>query len=165
MTIQPDPRLGALNRERPAQHMALSVRQPWAAFIAAGEKTLEVRTWHTAYRGPLVICASSNVERAFITDTMGDFFTQTSVVTCVVNLVDIRPGTKRDTHAAMCDPSGYFVWVLERPIIMPPLPIKGRLNTYLLDSETSAQINQELDRVDVRVLKATKRRARRTQAA
>jgi len=37
---------------------ALSVKQPWANKIASGEKTIEVRTWYTHYRGPLLIVLS-----------------------------------------------------------------------------------------------------------
>ncbi|HET6574425.1 MAG TPA: ASCH domain-containing protein [Fimbriiglobus sp.] len=36
---------------------ALSVKQPWAALLAAGVKTVEVRTWPTARRGRLLIHA------------------------------------------------------------------------------------------------------------
>lgn len=36
---------------------ALTVRQPWAAVIAAGHKTTENRSRGTAYRGPLAIHA------------------------------------------------------------------------------------------------------------
>jgi hypothetical protein len=36
---------------------ALSVKQPWAALLAAGVKTVEVRTWPTTRRGPLLIHA------------------------------------------------------------------------------------------------------------
>lgn len=37
---------------------ALSVKQPWAALLAYGAKTVEVRTWKTNRRGPLLIHAS-----------------------------------------------------------------------------------------------------------
>ncbi len=37
---------------------ALSIRQPWAALIVAGRKTIEVRTWSTQRRGPIWIHAS-----------------------------------------------------------------------------------------------------------
>ncbi|MBX9584922.1 MAG: ASCH domain-containing protein [Gemmataceae bacterium] len=37
--------------------VALSVRQPWAALLAAGVKTVEVRTWPTRRRGPVLIHA------------------------------------------------------------------------------------------------------------
>ncbi len=36
---------------------ALSVKQPWAALLAAGVKSVEVRTWPTTRRGPLLIHA------------------------------------------------------------------------------------------------------------
>jgi hypothetical protein len=37
---------------------ALSLKQPWAALVVHGLKTLEIRRWATAYRGPLLIHAS-----------------------------------------------------------------------------------------------------------
>lgn len=37
---------------------AISVKQPWAALLAVGAKTLEIRTWKTQRRGPLLIHAS-----------------------------------------------------------------------------------------------------------
>ena len=36
---------------------ALSVKQPWAALLAGGVKTVEVRTWPTARRGRVLIHA------------------------------------------------------------------------------------------------------------
>lgn len=41
--------------------MTLSVRQPWAWFIANGHKPVENRTWATRYRGPLLIHASKEM--------------------------------------------------------------------------------------------------------
>ncbi len=37
--------------------VALSVKQPWAALILAGRKTVEVRTWPTRRRGRVLIHA------------------------------------------------------------------------------------------------------------
>ena len=37
---------------------AISIKQPWAALIAAGIKTIEVRTWPSNRRGPLLIHAA-----------------------------------------------------------------------------------------------------------
>jgi hypothetical protein len=37
---------------------ALSVKQPWAALLAAGAKMVEVRTWSAARRGRVLIHAS-----------------------------------------------------------------------------------------------------------
>jgi hypothetical protein len=36
---------------------ALSVRQPWAALLVAGVKSIEVRTWPAAHRGRILIHA------------------------------------------------------------------------------------------------------------
>lgn len=38
--------------------VALSIKQPWAALLAAGVKTIEVRTWSAKRRGPVLIHAS-----------------------------------------------------------------------------------------------------------
>lgn len=38
---------------------AISIRQPWAWFILHGGKRIENRSWRAAYRGPVLIHASS----------------------------------------------------------------------------------------------------------
>jgi hypothetical protein len=40
------------------QIRALSIRQPWAALLVAGLKTIEVRSWWTGHRGLVLIHAS-----------------------------------------------------------------------------------------------------------
>lgn len=45
---------------RSADAFALSVKQPWAALLVAGAKTVEVRTWPTARRGTVLIHAAKN---------------------------------------------------------------------------------------------------------
>src|SRR5690242_18036251 len=42
---------------------ALSLTQPWASLVALGEKSIEPRSWPTAYRGPLAIHASATLPR------------------------------------------------------------------------------------------------------
>lgn len=37
---------------------AITLWQPWATLVAYGAKTIETRSWHTHYRGPLVIHAA-----------------------------------------------------------------------------------------------------------
>ena len=41
----------------PLSRIALSVKQPWAALIVSGRKTIEVRTWGTTIRGSVLIHA------------------------------------------------------------------------------------------------------------
>jgi hypothetical protein len=51
-------------RARPEPHSAktmisaISLKQPWAALVASGAKTVEIRTWRTARRGPVLIHAA-----------------------------------------------------------------------------------------------------------
>lgn len=40
----------------------LSVRQPWASYLAGGLKSVELRTWTTAYRGWLWIHAAKQID-------------------------------------------------------------------------------------------------------
>jgi hypothetical protein len=46
----------------PAKHLAISVKQPWAALLVAGLKTVEVRTWPTAKRGRVCIHAAKSAD-------------------------------------------------------------------------------------------------------
>ena len=42
---------------------ALSVKQPWAALIVAGLKTIEVRRWPTGRRGRILIHAAREPDK------------------------------------------------------------------------------------------------------
>ncbi len=44
------------------RYKALTIRQPWAWFIAQGFKDIENRTWATRYRGPLLIHAGKKYD-------------------------------------------------------------------------------------------------------
>ena len=68
---------------------AISIKDPWASLIAQGEKTIEVRTWKTSYRGPLLVCVSKNPE----TENSGKAI-------CIVDLCDVRPLKKADEKSA-----------------------------------------------------------------
>jgi hypothetical protein len=102
----------------------LSVRQPWASMIARGEKTIEVRTWSTTYRGPLVICVSKSPRISYL---------PVGVALVVVDLIDVRPITQDDAAAACCvvDSSKEFAWILSSPCILSePIPVSGRLGIF-----------------------------------
>jgi hypothetical protein len=115
---------------------ALSVKQPWAGLIALGEKTLEVRSWKTSYRGPLVICSSQVPDRKFIEALkledmdMEHPLIQNGVALCVVDLIHVREGRKGDSKRAICDPTGFYVWVLANPRLVYKTPVKGRLSLF-----------------------------------
>lgn len=44
----------------------ISLLQPWATLVVIGAKTIETRSWTTAYRGPLLIHASKGKSGAAI---------------------------------------------------------------------------------------------------
>lgn len=128
--------------------MALTVRQPFAALIASGIKTLETRGWQTDYRGPLLICAGKEAHSLYKSYNLNtgtlelgnqsapafyqvdfDLFKIEGAAVCTVDLVGVRPFLKGSLveKDACCDwfPGG-FVWELENPRLVEPKPIRGR---------------------------------------
>ena len=117
----------------------LTVRQPWAWLIGMGHKTVENRSWSTPYRGPILIQASAGYGNLddlsatcdWVEDETGlilplDFPLGCSV--CLVTLTDIR----RDQTGFWPEP-GQNHWILENPIMLPHIPMKGRLNLWNFD--------------------------------
>lgn len=119
---------------------ALSVRQPYANMIAYGKKTIEVRSWITTYRGPLLICASVTIDREaripfFL--RARDMFEPRGCAVCTTNLVGVRRLEQADATAAMFDPERwrpsdkYYAWVLENTrLLEEPFPVKGKLKLF-----------------------------------
>ncbi len=101
---------------------ALSVRQPWASLIAAGIKTLEIRSKRTRHRGPLLICASQRP--AYDTLPCG-------VAVCIVDVVDARPMRPEDEAASgvAYDPA-LWAWELAGACEVEPVEVTGRLGFY-----------------------------------
>lgn len=115
---------------------ALAIREPYATLVATGRKTIEVRTWRTHYRGPLVIVASSSC-RATDCARWG-IDPQPSTVAALVELVDVRPMRSRDASAA-CMPRRdaapwYWAWCLAdaRPLVRVPFT-RSRVMTFEID--------------------------------
>lgn len=104
---------------------ALSIRQPGANRIADGVKTIEVRTWATRYRGPVLIVSSKkpNIEPA-------------GCALAVVDLVDCQPMREEHTSGACCDlyPE-CFSWILGNVRKIRPFPMRGSLGLYGVDAD------------------------------
>lgn len=119
---------------------ALSVRQPYAELIALGEKTIEVRSWRTDYRGPLVICAGAAWHP--VGARMFGKFGERGVAVCVVELVDVRPFVIDDAEAAkVYDAAGdvereLLAWVLRDPQRVAPAPVRGALSLFVVPDES-----------------------------
>lgn len=123
---------------------ALSVRQPWAAAIVTGLKTIETRTYYTKYRGPLLIVSSKSCDKvmmdyvlSLVNDRerfLANMFYGHAVAT--VNLVDCRPMKYNDEDAAMCDMyDSAFAWILEDIKPIKPFPVKGQLGLFEVEAK------------------------------
>lgn len=98
----------------------LSVKQPWANLIASGSKTIEMRTWRTHYRGPLLIVSSKQPK----IEPIG-----CAVAFC--HLIDCRQMIREDENASHTPfDSTLFSWVLDTIRLCKPIPIKGELGIY-----------------------------------
>lgn len=128
----------------PDQHdvyKALSVKQPYADLLTRvvfwdesgeyhAEKTIEVRTRNTNYRGDLLVCASAKPELPG----------RMSGVTCgFVELYDVKPieqFTSEDWDATCIPekdrPRKGYGWMMRNPRRVVEMPIKGQLGVYNL---------------------------------
>lgn len=110
---------------------AISIKQPWACFIAEGPKTIETRKWQTSYRGDLLIVASRTLDWGTMDSLTRPIPLILGGAICVANLVDCRPMTEADEEAALCDVyPGAFSWVLEDIRRIEPFKVKGQLRLF-----------------------------------
>lgn len=110
---------------------AISIKEPWAGMIRAGEKRIEVRTWQTKHRGRIVLCASASPR----SDISGHAF-------AVAKIVDVRPMRPDDKRAAggIYAP-GAYAWVLDDIKPCRPFPVKGRLGIFKIDTKKKSPVN------------------------
>ncbi|WGZ92511.1 MAG: ASCH domain-containing protein [Candidatus Thiothrix putei] len=117
----------------------LMVRQPWASQIADGSKTVEIRSWHYAHRGDLLIGASKNMAGQRMRD--GTLY-PSGMAVAHVKLVDCVPfnaklhgkaaGCDRNT-AQDCEDSGDWAWILADARAIEPFPVKGQVKPFEVD--------------------------------
>lgn len=105
--------------------------QPWAGLILSGRKTLELRTWRTDYRGPLLICAGARLDpRGARWEAVGP---QRHAL-AMVELLDVRTATDEDADAACFLPSAYakncFAWVLGGVRPVRPFAVSGKQGLF-----------------------------------
>ncbi len=114
--------------------IALSIRQPWAGLIVAGRKRIEVRTWPTHLRGPLLIHASKTPDQRpealrHVTPDLAALCALAGGVIGRVELIECREYRTRAAFAAEADrhlnAPGWFVppalygLVLAHPVPLP----------------------------------------------
>jgi len=120
---------------------ALSVRQPWANLLVWGLKTIEVRSWSTNYRGPLLIHASKKVDE--IGNKRFPMNNQAlGAVVGQVDLIDVKPFTVElwsdlaDSHLDLGPYfSGLYAWYVTNPIPFDePIPFPGKTKLFRIDA-------------------------------
>ncbi|MBC8867977.1 MAG: ASCH domain-containing protein [Planctomycetes bacterium] len=127
----------------------LSVRQPWAWAICVGEKTIENRTWSTDYRGTIAIqaSASKSTVNSFLKPHKSAgiapaFFSCGAIigVADVVDCVELNPDLESDPWA-----EGTICWKLDNArFIADPIPMKGKLNLFVLAQEIGERLSDQL---------------------
>lgn len=116
---------------------ALSIREPWTGLIVEGKKTIELRTWRTHYRGPILIHRSG----------------KDGGIVGVAEIADIieigspeQFRSLRDRHQA---PEAFYAeklfgWVLEKARPIKFIPCKGRLGLWEPPSDVLQEIEPSL---------------------
>ncbi len=129
---------------------ALSFRQPRAAQIVRGEKTVDLRTWRVDYRGDLAVHASSKRRDARCRQLGFDPHALAyGALIGVVELVEIealdeaRYEALRDAHRSEAPFPGppCYAWHLANPRpLAAPMPRRGRTRLFHveLDADTSS---------------------------
>ena len=108
---------------------ALSVHPYYAMAIVSGQKSIEVRSWDTNYRGDILICSTAKKYHGTIPGhALG-----------VVTLQDVRRLEKSDLNAALMTPKEYsilnYAWVLTNNRLIKPVPVKGKLSLWEYDGD------------------------------
>ncbi len=122
---------------------ALAVREPWASLIASGRKTIEVRTWRTTHRGPLVVVASkSYLVRDF--QACG-VVPRPCTLAALVQLVEVRRFRRSDFRAACIPPrpriDDLYAWVLDdvQPLVRSHYD-RARLMLWDLEDDVRVRV-------------------------
>lgn len=118
---------------------AISLRQPWASLIIYGLKPVEIRTWQTNYRGPLIIHAAKTVDE----DALLRFRIENPPKGCLigtVELIEVERLTKPKWHELAAQhlnispyTSGLYAWHLAEPRQMgEPIPYRGERGLFFV---------------------------------
>lgn len=117
---------------------AISLKQPWASFVAIGRKTIETRTWRTNYRGKLLIVSSKTIDKNYPNANFLSLGLPFGKALAIVELIDCRPMKPEDEQRAMIYRPGLYAWILSNIQTIKPFPIKGQLGIYEVDYKESS---------------------------
>jgi hypothetical protein len=132
---------------------ALSIKQPWAALLATGHKTIEVRRWITQLRGRILIHAARIPdERAGVGDDLpddarelvkqvGGIIGSGELTGCIRYTSAEQFALDRKLHwndPAWFQPPCLYGFVFTRLKIEPFRRLRGQTRFFTVDEETSA---------------------------
>lgn len=138
---------------------ALSLWEPWASLMATRAKSIETRHWHTAYRGPLLICASKHRVLRDLWDDLDRSSFQRGLeillkenrrvlpedlsfgyAVALVDLIDcvptgvLRAGDQIGTDAPFGNfEHGRFGWITRALRRLRPFPVTGRQGLFSVE--------------------------------
>lgn len=120
---------------------ALSIREPWVTLITHGNnmgrrKTIETRTWHTTYRGVLLLCTSRRREPGAYRSPAGEIGEHPlgcAVALCRVSGITLM--SPMDAHAAMCEYSdeAYSWHLVDVYRLAEPFAVCGRQRLFQVE--------------------------------
>lgn len=94
------------------------------------KKDIEIRTWKTAHRGKIILCASASPA----SDISGHAY-------AIADLVDIRPLTPADkTRTGGVYLPDTWAWELRNVRPFKKFPVKGRLGLFKIDTKTKSPL-------------------------
>lgn len=117
---------------------ALSIRQPWAWLILHAGKDIENRSWHTAFRGRILIHAGKKIDRADYRGACDLTATISPEIRIPSAEVLPRGGIVGSVEVVDCVDISVSPWycgenfglVLARPKPLPLMPLKGALGFF-----------------------------------
>ena len=125
---------------------AISVKQPWAYMLVDGAKTVEVRSWPTTHRGPLLICAAAAPHNCFWDDGEEKRLLHAGCMIGVVDVLDCRKMTKADDDASLGNyKAGMYAWVTKPVGFCQPIAIKQKLNLFDVPDGRILMLHEDID--------------------
>jgi len=113
---------------------ALSIKPPWIELILSGRKTIEVRSWKTDYRGPLLLVSSKSLDPYGASlfpysDTLLPVLRGHAVAICDLRFCQ-RMIVCDERHALCNYYPGFYSWLLRRVKPIKPFPVRGMLRLF-----------------------------------
>ena len=134
---------------KPVPVRGLEIKHPYALALVMGEKTIELRSTYTSFRGVVVITAAKDFDRKFVkqfTTAVGEpelaeHCTRTAGhVIGLTYLDECRPAKNSDDQESLMKVSPeYYAWVMKGAVeFQGTMPIRSREGLFKLSSQEEA---------------------------